>query len=63
MKSFLKIDVKKLVSLSPDKYKIIPIIEAIKDYGMYCCIIGQISQRKHKVIDFKTFDEWLKTEI
>jgi len=54
----IKIYVNKLISLNPDKYKQKDFYKMLNDYSWYCVNCG-----KNNIIGFKTFEEWLKTEI
>lgn len=57
---YKKLTVKKIWSLSPNKYKTISIFEAIKGYEKYCL---HTASRSKNFCYLKTFNEWLKTEI
>jgi hypothetical protein len=50
--------VEKIVSLNPDKYEWRDFYEMLNDYSWYCVNCGRMD-----VIGFKTFKEWLDTEI
>jgi len=53
-----KLYVRKLVSLNPDRYEKISLKKAIKEYARYCN-----NARDDNRPDYKTFDNWLETEI
>lgn len=51
--------VQKIVSLSPDKYEWKDFYEMLDAYSIYCYEIG----RDYPDDNFKTFKEWLDSEI
>lgn len=56
----MKLYVKKLCSLNPTRYEFITFNNAIKLYKRYVHdVVGSV----YETIYFKSFDEWLKTEI
>jgi len=50
--------VKKLSSLSPNKYWFITLNKAIKDYNIWCSILI-----KNWCLIYKSLEEWIATEI
>lgn len=60
----MKLYVKKIWSQSPTKYKYISLEEAQKEYNLWLYHITDIITYGTDMQDyFKTFDQWLKTEI
>jgi len=51
-------EVEKLVSLNPDIYKRMDVLPLLDEYSIYCYNLGSI-----KADSYKTFKEWLMTEI
>lgn len=53
-----KLFVKKIWSLNPSKYKFMPLDRATDDYSRYVASCIDAGYR-----EWKTFDQWLRTEI
>ena len=61
----LRLGLRKLVSLNPDRKQLIEMKKLIGGYGYYCYCFGQSRANIGigKLRRLKTFEEWLNTEI
>ncbi|MFA5790709.1 MAG: hypothetical protein WC976_06585 [Caldisericia bacterium] len=53
--------VKKIWSLNPTKHKFIPLPEALKKYDEYLTVF--VESRVRDLTEWKSFEDWLATEI